>query len=944
MNPLRTFVVALATLAIAPAAAMADPTLLSEDFRAEELTFPHLLMPVEGEGVLLGEGALVNAVRLGPNGKDTARWSVTVTDQNGKPVPNAEVEFSVQAVYPLGWWRDLNEVKARYKGNAGWKGKRLLGSVSPTRVRTDSSGRALTTYTASHIGGDNPQRPGEERLTARLSNGATVNATVKIGYTHLRPIKAVPGGLELTSRAKGAYAHKDLAAMLTSLGEEVKKAGWPQPVRLTEASYPWGGMIPPHSGHLHGLTIDLRPMSHDGNPTHAGNSTCPKASTHAGNYDRARTKMLADAFQSSAPVRLFNDAEIPSVSCASGHHNHLHVSWLERSVFDEDNLTEDVADARVSAGVREMFSALTASRAGASDPFESERVSLHGGGSVFNLPSLSPGSLGLGVKVYTRNADAVVLSQEELDPAAVSFFSTGGLESYLDWKGGPEFSPRRLLDSEILFVGEAPVPEFADEPFAMLNEDAADTHQVREAANKHSLSGAGVLAGVWDGGGVRTTHDEFDPRATQADGATTLSNHATHVAGTIGAQGSPRAEARGMAPAVSLLCYDWNSNTDEMLAAPENLVCSNHSYGMRRGWAWDPRHGWLWWGTPKVDENEDYMFGKYSGESYLFDSIVHQRQTFSVLVAAGNDRNDAPASQPVQHWVREGGEWVQTSRVRLPDNWDDGGYDTVEGAGVAKNVITVGAIHDMLAEPPTPEDIRITSFSNWGPTDDGRIKPDVVANGWQLLSTSSSRDDAYEEMSGTSMATPAATGICSLLSELFTRQRDRMPYAEELKAALIHTAMSIGEGPTYQIGWGSIRADHAADLIEGSGGRLDTLGLNDGAIELQGVGAQRERAIRVTIVWTDPPASPNSGGLDDPMPVLVNDLDLTLIDPNGVIYQPWVLDPDKPSRAATRGRNSVDNVERIDVAAEDAVPGTWTIRVTGPRQRFAIAVSGLEIE
>ena len=45
----------------------------------------------------------------------------------------------------------------------------------------------------------------------------------------------------------------------------------------------------------------------------------------------------------------------------------------------------------------------------------------------------------------------------------------------------------------------------------------------------------------------------------------------------------------------------------------------------------------------------------------------------------------------------------------------------------------------------------MTGFSGWGPTDDGRIKPDVVANGWLLMSTYA-EDPYYAAALGTSMA------------------------------------------------------------------------------------------------------------------------------------------------------------------------------------------------
>ncbi|HID63149.1 MAG TPA: hypothetical protein EYP49_10475, partial [Anaerolineae bacterium] len=63
-------------------------------------------------------------------------------------------------------------------------------------------------------------------------------------------------------------------------------------------------------------------------------------------------------------------------------------------------------------------------------------------------------------------------------------------------------------------------------------------------------------------------------------------------------------------------------------------------------------------------------------------------------------------------------------------------------------------------------------------------------------------------------------------------------------------------------------------------------------------------------------------------PALVNDLDLTLVEPYGLItHLPWVLDPANPSGNATAGTDSINNVEQVYVAGPTS--GTWTVRVTG---------------
>jgi len=62
--------------------------------------------------------------------------------------------------------------------------------------------------------------------------------------------------------------------------------------------------------------------------------------------------------------------------------------------------------------------------------------------------------------------------------------------------------------------------------------------------------------------------------------------------------------------------------------------------------------------------------------------------------------------------------------------------------------------------------------------------------------------------------------------------------------------------------------------------------------------------IKVTLAWTDPAATNLPARTrDNPASVLVNDLNLSLKGPDGTIYRPWVLDPNNPSVAASKGIN-----------------------------------------
>jgi len=92
-----------------------------------------------------------------------------------------------------------------------------------------------------------------------------------------------------------------------------------------------------------------------------------------------------------------------------------------------------------------------------------------------------------------------------------------------------------------------------------------------------SLDGTGMTMAEWDGGAVDAGHPEFTGRVTQADDAATVSEHATHVAGTLIAAGFLFEDLRGMAYAANLDAYDWNFDTAEMATAAANgQLVSNH--------------------------------------------------------------------------------------------------------------------------------------------------------------------------------------------------------------------------------------------------------------------------------------------------------------------------------------------------------------------------------
>ena len=466
------------------------------------------------------------------------------------------------------------------------------------------------------------------------------------------------------------------------------------------------------------------------------------------------------------------------------------------------------------------------------------------------------------------------------------------------------------------------------------NSDAADTVSTDEiqvgGSSGLDLDGTGVLLHVWDAGHVRTTHQEVSGRVASKDGGG-IASHSTHVGCTMIATGL-NAQAHGMANNATLDSYNWSSDEAEMAAAAAvGALVSNHSYGIAAGWTWSGSD-WYWYGDVAVSAIEDPVFGLYGSAARNWDRIAFDAPFYLIVQSAGNERDDSGPTSGTFHWHWDGvsvsWEWSDDSH---PADGGATGYDTMTIKTNAKNILSVGAVRDITGGYAGPGSVVLATFSSWGPTDDGRIKPDIVANGLSLYSCNSGSDTDYTRMGGTSMSAPNAAGSLGLLIQHYRATHGLADMrSATLKGLVIHTADEAGAatGPDYSYGWGLLNSQSAAEHIEHDVANPETiqeLTIAQGQTIEQVVAYNGSGPFKATICWTDPPGTPAPYVVDPPDRKLINDLDLRVIGPAGTAL-PWILDPANPAGPATTGDNDRDNMESVLIGVPAS--GDYTVRIT----------------
>jgi hypothetical protein len=524
------------------------------------------------------------------------------------------------------------------------------------------------------------------------------------------------------------------------------------------------------------------------------------------------------------------------------------------------------------------------------------------------------------------NADTVVpvsvLLHEDVDAAAfvaeAAELAVGGKEGVQALRTLPMLSMQmRLADLEALAAKadvqwvEPALPAMTTTNF----ENRALTGAAIAQASPWNLNGAGVGVFVFDGGLVLGSHVALSGRVQITETGTDSTNyHATHCAGTVAGDGDPDPNRRhqGMAPAASILSagVSITGATGWLYTNPTDIE-ADYIAAFNAGASLS---------TNSIGTNTEFngfdctWHGNYGAVSALLDRLVvgsqasfNEGDPARVVWAAGNERGGTRCGA------------------------NNPGFRKLAPPAPSKNILLVGAVN----ADSGPDGDTIADFSSFGPTDDGRVKPDVVAPGCQvggdqgITSTDSSSNTAYTSLCGTSMACPTVAGLSALLIQDIRAQFPGIadPRNSTLRAIFASTAVDLGNpGPDFQFGYGSVRIVPAVELARATNFREATV-VQGQVLTFEVLVPDATPRVRITLAWDDVPGNPAI------IPQLVNNLDLEVIDPNGQRRGVWRLDPANPGNAATRidgpqgATDTVNNIEQVQIDAP--VPGVYSVRVIG---------------
>jgi len=406
------------------------------------------------------------------------------------------------------------------------------------------------------------------------------------------------------------------------------------------------------------------------------------------------------------------------------------------------------------------------------------------------------------------------------------------------------------------------------------------------------FDGSGITIMLDDDGDIGD-HIDYIRRTDQTEATNTplLNDHGDHIAGTLIGAGNMDERYAGMAPGALLRVYTYTSD----LMSGTGLMDFPDAY---------VNHGVVITSTSQSDGCNT----GYTVFAQLMDQQTIDHPSLLHVFSAGN-------SGAMNCGYGAGAGWGNITG----------------GSKMAKNVICVGNVIKNDALSPS---------SSKGPGTDGRVKPEVVATGVNITSTTDNpAENGYKINSGTSHSTPGVAGMIAQLYNAFAvLNGNALPPSALIKAIVLNTCDDLGNpGPDFSYGYGRVNARRAYRLLSAN----QYLGANvtQGGNNIHSVIVPANvKELRVLLYWHDPPGSVSAG------PSLVNNLDLRVTDPSSAIWDPWVLDatPNTTSlnAPATRNTDNLNNIEQVTVTNPPA--GTYQVSVNGsnvpqgPQEYFVV--------
>ncbi|MEO5569931.1 MAG: S8 family serine peptidase [Bacteroidia bacterium] len=380
--------------------------------------------------------------------------------------------------------------------------------------------------------------------------------------------------------------------------------------------------------------------------------------------------------------------------------------------------------------------------------------------------------------------------------------------------------------------------------------------------------GTGVAAALADDG-IVGPHIDFTGRLTNH---LTIPGgfHGDMTSGILAGAGNLDPVIRGMATGVQLHVFDIGPYPQIIDAVLNNATL----------------------GTTVSSTSYSQGCNEYTTDTQFGDQTIHDNPQLEFVFSAGNNGGGDCG-------YGAGAGWGNVT----------GGYKQ------GKNVIACANLSPLEVLDPS---------SSRGPASDGRIKPDISANGLDQMSTA--EGNTYQVGGGTSAACPGIAGICTQLIQAYKEINSAANAPTALiKACLLNGAEDIGNaGPDYTYGWGRVNALRAVETIEDV--RYFNTTISQGITNTHTIAVPANVIqLRVMAYWHDQAGTPLAAIS------LTNDLDMVVTDPSSFVWEPWILDPTPNpvnlNTPAIRATDHLNNMEQVTI--DNPAAGNYTVSING---------------